>query len=35
MSWMGWVVIGVIALNVLFFGFLVVIHLIDKRRGRL
>lgn len=35
MSWIAWVVIGILGLNVLFFGLLVCIYLKDKRRDRL
>ena len=34
MNWIGWVAIGILGLNVLFFGTLCVVHLIDKRRDR-
>lgn len=31
-SWIGWVVIGILAANVAFFGVLWVIYCVDKRR---
>lgn len=34
MSWFCWIQIGIFAFNLLFFGTLAVIHLIEKRKDR-
>lgn len=33
MSWIGWTVIGILAANLIFFGVLWAIYVIDKRRS--
>lgn len=34
MSWIGWMVIGILTLNLAFFGTLFLVYKIDKRRER-
>ena len=34
MSWIGWVVIGIFAFNILFFGALYVIEWLERRRRK-
>ena len=34
MSWMGWTVIGILGINVIFFGILSICFFIDERRRR-